>query len=155
MFNWKGRGLGLLKPGICLGLVLAAGAVQGAPPGSPPPAPAAVAVLQPPPPEWVRSELIFNLQGKDGAEVTQGEWELFLSEVVTPRFSDGLTILEGFGKPKGREGSFAREPINVLVLVHPDTEKFAESLRAVAAQYKKRFHLSVIRIKTPAEVKFY
>jgi hypothetical protein len=145
----------MVRIALCLGLVLFGGEVQSAPWDKPAP-PVPVAVPEPPPPpQWVRSELIFSLQRKDGAEVTQGEWETFIAEVVSPRFTDRLTVVEALGKSKGMEGSFAREPVNIIILTHLDTGKFANAIDAIAAEYKKRFQLPVLYVKTPAEVKAY
>ena len=46
----------------------------------------------------VEAELFFgrNIGGKLG--VTEARWARFLAEEVTPRFPDGLTVLDGTGK---------------------------------------------------------
>ena len=154
MFILQSRGMGFFWLGFCLFFILLAGPLQAAPFWEPKPPPAPVAPPPPKAPEWVRSELIFSLQNKDGDEVTQDEWDLFVQEVVIPRFADGLTMLEGFGRAKGRTGE-ARELMNVLVLVYLDTDKNTDAVDEIASQYKKRFQLPVISVKTPAKVKFY
>src|SRR5439155_8076301 len=45
----------------------------------------------------VRDVLYFGRNRPTGGEVADADWEAFLGAVVTPRFPDGLTIVEAHG----------------------------------------------------------
>lgn len=44
---------------------------------------------------WIRTELSFGTTLPDGSEMTDEQWGDFLDAEITPRFPDGLTVLEG------------------------------------------------------------
>ena len=48
----------------------------------------------------VRDVLYFGRNRPAGGEVADADWEAFLGAVVTPRFPDGLTIVEAHGQKK-------------------------------------------------------
>jgi hypothetical protein len=56
----------------------------------------------------------------DGSEVTTEEFQQFVDEkVVTPRFSDGLTLLMGLGQFRGSSGVIVQERSMLLILLYP------------------------------------
>ena len=62
---------------------------------------------------YARLELLFGLGKQGGGEVSEEEWRAFLETEVTPRFPDGLTVLDGLramAQPlrRGRQGALAR-----------------------------------------------
>ncbi|WP_404785333.1 DUF3574 domain-containing protein [Altericista sp. CCNU0014] len=79
---------------------------------------------------FARTELFFGLGKSNGSEVTEAEFQSFLSREVTPRFPDGLTLLSGRGQFKDSGGSIDREPFKLLILLYP-IEKFARSSQSV------------------------
>ena len=89
-----------------------------------------------------------------GAAGSAAAWRRFLAEVVTPRFPDGLTVLEGRGQWRGPHG-LAREPTRILVVFYrPDATSEAR-IEAIRALYKQRFHQrSVLRADSSACVAF-
>jgi hypothetical protein len=102
----------------------------------------------------VKDELFFGLSSPDGP-VTEGAWQSFLREEVTPRFPDGLTCWEAQGQWRNAKGEAVREPSRVLLLVHPAGAKADASLEALAAAYKKRFKQeSVMRLRSQTEASF-
>jgi hypothetical protein len=105
-------------------------------------------------PGWVEDRLYFGLNMPSG-QVSAGQWDAFLSEEVTPRFPDGLTVLDGQGQWKGGSGSVEKEPSKVLELDHPDTSKADAAIAEIVAAYKVRFHQqSVMTVRHRAEVTF-
>src|SRR5688572_3392697 len=49
--------------------------------------------------DWVRSELYFAVGNEDGTgTIDEAKWREFLDREVTPRFPDGLTVLDGYGQ---------------------------------------------------------
>ena len=98
--------------------------------------------------KFIRTELYFGRNRPNGT-VTDAEWQSFVDEFVTPRFPDGLTILDADGQWRGKDGSIAREQSKVIVLLYP--RKLRRSMNAkieeIRAEYKKRFaQESVMRI---------
>jgi hypothetical protein len=87
------------------------------------------------------AEMIFgrNIGEIEGA-VDDEEWQRFLDEVVTPRFPDGLTVLDAAGQwaePPARR--VVREPAKVLLIVLTREAEQRPRLGEIAALYKRRF----------------
>ena len=78
--------------------------------------------------------------GEIEAAVGEDDWQRFLDELVTPRFPDGLTVLEASGQwwnpPAGR---IEREPSKILLIVLANERTQAPKLAEIAAAYKRRF----------------
>ncbi len=113
-----------------------------------PPAPASSAVSAAAE-KFIRTELYFGRSKPDGSTVTDDEWAKFLTEVVTPRFPDGFTVLEGYGQFRDASGKIVKEKSLVLVLFYssklrkPTSQKVDE----IRAAYKKEFQQqSVLRL---------
>lgn len=87
------------------------------------------------------ARLYFGLQrGRGGGPIGEAEWQAFVDEVVTPRFPDGLTVLDAYGQWRAHEGApIAREASKVLVVVVDSLRERLPDLRAVAGTYKARF----------------
>jgi len=103
---------------------------------------------------WVKSELYFG-RTKPGGEVSAAEWDAFLAEDVTPRFPDGLTVLDAYGQWRNADGRIGKEATKLLVLVHPDEPAAARKIGELIEVYKKRFtQESVLWVKHPVDVKF-
>lgn len=103
---------------------------------------------------WLRTELYFGMN-KPGGEVSEEEWRSFVTEMVTPRFPEGLTILRGDGQWRDASGRIQREESRVLILLHPPTRAVAEHLEEVRKIYCARFgQASVLRVTLPARVSF-
>jgi hypothetical protein len=87
------------------------------------------------------AEMIFGRNiGEIVGGVSEEEWLRFLDEVVTPRFSDGLTVVDAYGQwwnpPEGR---VEREPSKILLVVLRDEALQRPRLAEIAALYKRRF----------------
>jgi hypothetical protein len=78
-----------------------------------------------------------NIGGRPG--VSDADFARFLNEDVTPRFPDGLTVLDAAGQWRGDAGRVERERSKVLVLVVPDDAATRQRLAEVADAYKRRF----------------
>ena len=42
--------------------------------------------------------IYFGMEKGDGSSVNQEEWRAFLTDTVTPRFPDGLTVTDAYGQ---------------------------------------------------------
>ncbi|MGH2617339.1 MAG: DUF3574 domain-containing protein [Thermomicrobiales bacterium] len=97
---------------------------------------------------WVRTELFFGTAKPDGSAVTEAEWQDFLDAEVTPRFPDGLTVLDGAGQWQGEEEEIVEERSKIVILLYP-REAIAESnaeIEDIRAAYERTFQQeSVLR----------
>jgi hypothetical protein len=105
---------------------------------------------------WARTDLYFGTAKPDGTVVTDEQFKLFLDQVVTPRFPDGLTLLTGFGQFRDSSGTILQERSMLLILLYPppthDSSKKIEEIRAI---YKQTFQQeSVLRVDTAGLVSF-
>src|SRR5690606_1047885 len=104
---------------------------------------------------WLRSELYFGLQMPDGSHVTEQEWTAFVDEVVTPRFPDGLTILDSTGQWRNASGGIVREPGKVIVIFHSRDPALEARLDEIRRLYRERFRQeSVLKATAPAHAEF-
>src|SRR5688500_12283714 len=89
---------------------------------------------------YYRTELYLGRSIPGGRMVGVDEWETFLSDVVTPLFPDGFTVLDGRGQYREASGAIAREPSHVLVFLYrkADRKTASASVERIRAEYKKR-----------------
>jgi hypothetical protein len=102
------------------------------------------------------TRLYFGMSMPGGGRVSEAAWRDFLAREVTPRFPDGLTVLEARGQWRDRgSGRILRERSRVLLLLHRGTAKAKSAIAAIIARYKARFRQqSVLRVDTPVRVQF-
>jgi hypothetical protein len=94
-----------------------------------------------------RLELYFGTQRPGGAPVTDAEWSAFLDEEVTPRFPDGLTVLQGNGQWRNSQGIITKETAAVLVILYESSAGKEAAIDDIRAAYKDRFEQeSVMRV---------
>ncbi len=104
----------------------------------------------------VEERLFFGTDIPSGGQVSDEEWSAFVRDVVTPRFKEGLTILDGNGQWLGADGKIARERVHILEIDAKPGPELDASLQAIASEYKKRFKQeAVLRITAPVAMKFY
>jgi Protein of unknown function (DUF3574) len=97
---------------------------------------------------FIRTELFFGLSKKDGSEVTEAEFQRFLTREVTPRFPDGLTLLSGQGQFKNSNGLIVKESSKLLILLYPlmQTNDSSQKVEQIRKAYKTAFQQeSVLR----------
>jgi hypothetical protein len=112
----------------------------------------ACATLPPPRVEpAVLSDRIFcGLSIPGGGTVSQQELEMFVNEVVEPRFPQGFTMWRAQGRWRG--GS---EEVMVLEIMHPLDERLGIAVQEIATEYKRRFRQeAVLRVMMPARMEF-
>lgn len=97
---------------------------------------------------WVRVELYFGTTLPDGSPLTAEQWQAFLDEEITPRFPDGLTVLEGYGQFLSSQGVIQAADSIVLIIFIP--AEFAASssnlIEEIRDEYETQFEQeSVLR----------
>ncbi|WID97491.1 DUF3574 domain-containing protein [Bosea vestrisii] len=102
------------------------------------------------------AELLFGRKIGDRVGVSEAAFRSFVDAEVTPRFPDGLTILDASGQYHDRQNSrLIREPSKLVLIATPDETENREKLAAVAEAYKRRFdQQSVGLILKPACASF-
>ncbi len=109
---------------------------------------------------WVRTELYFSIgDWTETALSTEAElkWAKFLDAEVTPRFPDGLSVMDVYGQWRSaKAGSLVqRDRSRLLVIVHADTEEASAKIEAIRAAWKQQAgEESVLRVSQPAKVSF-
>lgn len=107
---------------------------------------------------WVDTRLYFGLGLADDASsgISEQHWRAFLDAEVTPRFPDGLSVVDVYGQWQGK-GKTVPERLRskMLVIDYPDTAENRSKVEAIRAAWKQRTgDQSVLRVTQPAEVSF-
>ena len=100
---------------------------------------------------------LFMGRGSGGTEVVSDEdWAAFLADTITPRFPDGLSVIDVAGQGANADGTLERERTKLLlVLVPPADETALNRINEIGAEYQRRFTQdAVLRVVTPACVAF-
>lgn len=125
-----------------LAALLALGACT--PPAVQTAAPACAGPLKP----AIEVDLYFGRNIDKGREVSEAEWAAFLNEEVTPRFPDGLSVLDVRGQYRNPDGRIERERTKLLVVVVFDAPAHGPKVQAVIDAYAGRYgQHSVFRIE--------
>jgi len=107
---------------------------------------------------WVDTKLYFGLGRVDHPEqgVSEAEWRSFLDREVTPRFPDGLSVLDVYGQWQGKDQTVPeRLRSKMLVIDYPDTAENRAKVEAIRAAWKQKTgDQSVMRVTEPADVSF-
>src|SRR5580692_321716 len=102
----------------------------------------------------VQDTLYFGT-GTSSGFVTNEAWTSFLAGTITPRFPQGLTVLDASGQWLSANGKLAHEATHVLQIVHPNDDHsdrlIAEIISAYTMQFKQE---SVLRVTVNACVSF-
>lgn len=102
------------------------------------------------------AELLFGRKIGDRVGVSEAAFRSFVDAEVTPRFPNGLTILDASGQYRDTvSGALIREPSKLLLVVLKNEAEGRARLAAIAEAYKSRFQQqSVGTILRPACVSF-
>ena len=93
--------------------------------------------------------------GQAGPEISDSAFRAFVDAELTPRFANGLTILEGGRQWLGEENRLIRESSKVVMIVLPNGPEANRKLDEVRKAYKARFRQkSVLVVTQPACVGF-
>ena len=105
--------------------------------------------------QFVEYQLFMGRSGPEGEIVDDEDWETFLAESVTPRFPDGLTVLDGKGQWRGNDGQVKRERSKLLVILAQPGESNNRLIDEIAEEYKSQFNQeSVLKVMEDTCVSF-
>jgi hypothetical protein len=97
--------------------------------------------------QFVKYQLFMGRGGQSGEVVDDAAWEAFLRDTVTPRFPDGLTVLDGRGQWRDSEGLVQKERSKVLVILAPPSDDGMRLIDEISEEYERRFEQeSVLRV---------
>jgi hypothetical protein len=107
---------------------------------------------------WVDTKLYFGLgpASDTGKGISESAWRAFLDQEVTPRFPDGLSVIDVYGQWQGK-GETAPERIRtkLLIIDYPDSAENRNKIEAIRSAWKKLTgDQSVMRVTEPADVSF-
>ncbi len=96
---------------------------------------------------YAEYQLFMGRSTSGGGEVSDAQWAAFLAEVVTPRFPDGLTVLDAAGQWRDTTGAIQRERSKVLWILAPPGDEARRLIDEISEEYERRFDQeSVLRI---------
>lgn len=99
--------------------------------------------------------LFFGRSQGEVEMVSEEAWRAFLAEEVTPRFPDGLTVLDGARQWREDSGAIVRERTKLLLALAPPGEDAMQRTGEIADAYKRAFgQSSVLHVVTEACVSF-
>jgi Protein of unknown function (DUF3574) len=103
--------------------------------------------------QLVKEELYFGLSKPGGKTISEAEWELFLNRVITPRFKDGLTVIDSYGQYLSSSGTLTKEKTKLVILIYPKSLTKNKLIEEIIAIYKRRFQQeSVLRVTSSVRV---
>lgn len=89
-----------------------------------------------------KTEMYFGTHVKDGEQVTEGQFNSFLTEIVDPMLAN-YTISKTTGKYTYKDGTPIEEPTYVLTILSPieeNTTVLAMKVALIANEYTTRFN---------------
>ena len=85
-------------------------------------------------------DLYFGRDKQGGGEVSEAEWAQFVAEIVTPRFPDGLSVLNVEGQAREPSGGrIVRERTKLVVVVVFDAPAHRPKVGEIVEAYNARF----------------
>jgi hypothetical protein len=107
---------------------------------------------------WVDTKLYFGLGPTDNPDkgMSEAQWRAFLDKEVTPRFPDGLSVVDVYGQWQGvKQPAPERLRSKMLIVDYPDTQANRDKIEAIRAAWKRQTgDQSVLRVTQPVDVSF-
>ncbi len=97
---------------------------------------------------WTEYQVFMGRNSGDTEIVTDEAWREFLATEVTPRFPDGLTVLDANGQWRGNDDVILRERSKVLLILAPPDGDARAGIDEVVDAYTSRFRQDSVLITT-------
>jgi Protein of unknown function (DUF3574) len=103
----------------------------------------------------IKDELYFGLSKPGGKIISEAEWQQFLNSVITPRFREGLTVVNAHGQYRNQNGKLIREKTKLVILIYERNATKQFHIQEVVAKYKQIFKQeSVLRTTSNVKLSF-
>ncbi|WP_334161355.1 DUF3574 domain-containing protein [Phenylobacterium sp.] len=96
------------------------------------------------------AQLFFGRSAGQTPNVSEAAFSQFVDQEITPRFPDGLTVMDGGGQWRGSENQLIREAAKVVLIVLPRKGDALQKINAVRDAYKTRFSQETVLLITQA-----
>ena len=93
----------------------------------------------PPARPMATADMMFGRNVGNRLAVSDRAFADFLAAEATPRFPEGLTVIDARGQWRDGSGALLREPGKVVLLVFADDAQKRADLAAIAEAYKRQF----------------
>lgn len=104
--------------------------------------------------QYISEMLYFGTDKPDG-EVSNEDWQVFVEEVVTPRFPQGLTVWPAYGQWRMASGEIIQEGTYVLHVMHLGEPDRDLAIQEIIEAYKSGFQQeAVLRVQDDVCVSF-
>jgi hypothetical protein len=103
----------------------------------------------------IKDELYFGLSKPGGKIISEAEWQQFLNNVITPRFREGLTVMNADGQYLSQNGKLITEKTKLVILIYESNTVKNFQVREMVAKYKQIFQQeSVLRTTSNVKLSF-
>ncbi len=103
----------------------------------------------------IKDELYFGLSKPGGKKISEVEWQQFLNRVITPRFKEGLTVMDANGQYLNNFGKLTKEKTKLIILVYETNPTKNQMVQETISSYKKTFQQeAVLRVTSNVNVSF-
>lgn len=100
-------------------------------------------------------QLFFGRSRGNVEVVSDAAWRAFLANEITPRFPDGLTVLDASGQWRGGIGAIVRERTKLVIVLAKPGGGGVQLTNEISEAYKREFRQdSVLRAISAACVSF-
>jgi hypothetical protein len=96
------------------------------------------------------AQLFFGQQVGGKPSVSDADFHRFVEDELTPRFPDGLTVLNADGQWRAAGNPLVRDASKVVLIVLPSKGDASSRIEAVQGAYKKRFRQDSVLVLTEA-----
>jgi Protein of unknown function (DUF3574) len=93
-------------------------------------------------------ELMFGRSVDGRLVVREREWVRFLAREITPRFPDGLSVVDAAGQYKTVDGAIAHEPSKIVIIIAPEGAETQDRIAVIESAYKKQFRQQRVVVVT-------
>ena len=95
------------------------------------------------------AQLFFGRPAGAKSEVSDSQFRKFVDQELTPRFPDGLTVMDGGSQWRGDENRMIREAAKVVLIVLPGKSDASPRIDAARIAFRQRFHQDSVLVVTP------
>ncbi len=88
---------------------------------------------------YIEYRVFFGRNNNDVEVVTDEAWQVFLEDQITPRFPDGLSVVDVNGQWRDSSGTIIKERTKLLIVLAPPGDKALELSKELIDEYKSMF----------------